>query len=328
MTTSTVSSAPAVPVSRTYFHSLRDGRPRWWKPVVIIAAVVLSYLVLNVVLTVIAYAVEAAVRGLPLLAATSGSIGMTPLVFAAALLSLAALLPISLLLYRLLYPAVPLGTLFSVEGRLRWRWAAQATLIAMIAIGVAGAAILAIEPRVLITDAGPPANPLPWILVALLIMPAQAAAEEITVRALIGRSIGSLFARAGLATVIALAVSSVIFGAAHLAGDPWLIAYYFLFGLLMGVVAWRTGGIEAAVALHVVNNVLMGTIGSALDRSIESGIDRSPGAGSPLILIHLATLTVTAAILIITAHRKSLPTTTITTTVRNPTTTRDLHTPA
>jgi membrane protease YdiL (CAAX protease family) len=309
MTTLTQPSAPVVPVSRSYFHSLRDGGQRWWKPVVIIVAVVLGYLLVNVVLTMTAFGIEAATRGVSLIEVTSGPVGMTPLVFASALLSLVALLPISLLLYRLLYRARPIGTLFSVTGRFRWRWAGQATLIAMIVIGAASAAVLAIEPRALITDAGPPANPLPWVLIALLIMPLQAGAEEITFRGLLGRSVGALFARAGVGTVIALAVSSVAFGSAHLAGDPWLIAYYLLFGLLMGIVAWRTGGIEAAVALHVVNNVLMGIVGSALDRSIESGIDRSAGAGSPLIMIHLGTLVLTGVILIIAARRLGVATT-------------------
>ncbi len=309
MTTLTEPSAPALPVHRSYFHSLRDGRSRWWKPVLISVATVLSYLVLNVLLTVIAFGIEAATRGVSVVDVMAGSTGMTPLLFGSALLSLAALFPISVVLYRLLYRTQPLGTLFSVEGRFRWRWAGQATLIAMVVIGVVSAAVLAIEPRVLLTDAGPPANPLPWVLVALLIMPLQGAAEEVAFRGLLGRSIGGLFARAGVGTVIALAVSSVAFGSAHLAGDPWLIAYYLLFGLLMGIVAWRTGGIEAAVALHVVNNVLMGTVGSALDRSIESGIDRSAGTGGPFILIHLGTLALTGTILILAGRRLGVATT-------------------
>ncbi len=309
MTTLTEPFAPALPVSRSYFHSLRDGRPRWWKPVVIIAAGVLTYLVLTVVLTLIAYGIEAALRGISLVQLFAGEVGFTPLLFGSALLSLAALLPISLVLYRLLYRTQPLGTLFSVEGRFRWRWAGQATLISMVVIGAVSAASLAIEPRILLTDSGPPTNPLPWVLVAVLIMPLQGAAEEVAFRGLLGRSVGGLVARAGVGTMIALVVSSIAFGSAHLAADPWLIVYYTGFGAVMGVVAWRTGGIEAAVALHVVNNVLMGILGSALDRSIESGIDRSAGAGGPFILIHLATLVLTGAILIIAARRLGVTTT-------------------
>ncbi|MFC7619101.1 CPBP family intramembrane glutamic endopeptidase [Microlunatus sp. GCM10028923] len=299
-----VSAAPttgaAAPVN--YLRSLRDGA-RWWKALVIIAVVVVSYLLINVPLSLGAFALEAALRGVTMGELMTQPVTMTPLIFSSALLSLVALLPISLLLYRLLFPQQPLGTLFSVAGRFRWRWAGRALLIAMITIGGISAAILAVEPRVLLTEAGPTPNPLPWLIVALTLMPLQAAAEEITFRGLFGRSVGGLFARAGVGTVVALIVSSVAFGSAHLAGDPWLIAYYFLFGLLMGIVAWRTGGIEASVVLHVVNNVLVGGIGAVLDRSIESGIDRSMGAGSPLILVHLGTLVLTAVVLIIVHER-------------------------
>ncbi|GAB3760015.1 CPBP family intramembrane glutamic endopeptidase [Microlunatus parietis] len=289
---------PGADAPVNYLRSLRDGA-RWWKALVIIVAVVLTYLVINIPLSLAAFAIEASLRGVGMGELMSSPAPMTPVIFASALLSLAALLPVSLLLHRLLFPRQPLGTLFSVAGRFRWRWAGRALLIAMIMIGGISAAILAVEPRVLLTAAGPPSDPLPWLIVALTLMPLQAAAEEITFRGLFGRSVGGLFARAGVGTVVALVVSSVAFGSAHLAGDPWLIAYYFLFGLLMGIVAWRTGGIEASVVLHVVNNVITGIIGSVLDRSIEAGIDRSAGAGSPLILVHLGTLVLTAVVLII-----------------------------
>lgn len=298
-------AGPDLTTRRNYFHSLA-GTTRWWKLLVIIVTVVVGYLIVNSALTVLAFLIEAAVRRQPVLDVMSGSLGMTPLIFGSALLSLIALLPLSLVLHRLLFPDRPLGTLFSVAGRFRWRWAGQAVVLALIMIGGLSALVLAIAPDVLIIEPGAPANPLAWMLVALLLMPLQAAAEEITFRGLLGRGVAGLFARAGIGTVVGLAVSTVAFGSAHLAGDPWLIAYYSLFGLLMGVVAWRTGGIEASVALHVVNNVVMGVVGAVLDRSIESGIDRSAGAGSPLILVHLCTLVLTAVVLIITARRSGV----------------------
>lgn len=305
---SDVSAAPAPDAAApaNYLRTLRDGT-RWWKVLVIIAVVVLTYLVINVPLSLAAFAIEAARRGVTMAELMTPPVPMTPVIFGSALLSLAVLLPISLLLHRLLFPRQPLGTLFSVAGRFRWRWAGRALLIALIMIGGISAAILAVEPRVLLTAAGPSPDPLPWLVVALTLMPLQAAAEEITFRGLFGRSVGGLFARAGVGTAVALVVSSVAFGSAHLAGDPWLIAYYFLFGLLMGIVAWRTGGIEASVGLHVVNNVITGVIGSVLDRSIESGIDRSVGAGSPLILIHLGTLVLTAVVIIALAPGRRRP---------------------
>ena len=302
--------APGERPARTFFHSLRDEKPRWWKPVLVLVLLAIGYLAVNTVLTLIAFGVEVARGTMTMDQLTDpSSMELTPLVFGASLLSLVALWPISMGIQKLFYPARRVGTLYSVIGRFRWRWAFKAAGIALVLQGIyyAIAMLGFAESMGLTTDLVD--NALPWFLTVIVLMPAQAAAEEISFRGLLGRSVGSLFARAGVATIAALAVSTIIFGQAHFAADPWLIAYYTGFGLLMGVVTWRTGGIEAAVALHVVNNLLSGGLG-ALFSDMSGGIDRSAGNGSPAILVHLAVMIIIAAILVWLAGRDKLAVTT------------------
>jgi membrane protease YdiL (CAAX protease family) len=103
-------------------------------------------------------------------------------------------------------------------------------------------------------------------------------------RGLVQRSVGAWFASPRAALIVGTLISGVVFGSAHFAGDPWLIAYYFLFGVAMSLAAWATGGLEAPIVIHAVNNVLV-FLPAALLGGLEQGIDRSAGSGGPIILL-------------------------------------------
>lgn len=311
--TTPVSATPAAPSgqdrpARTFFHSLRDDTPRWWKPVLVLVLLVVAYLLANLVFTIAAFAIEFA-RGTMDMESMmdQSSMEMTPLIFGSALLSLVVLWPASIAIHKIFYPNRPAGALYSVVNRFRWRWAAKAALVALIIQGIYYAVVTVAFPTQMGMETSMVDNPWPWFITIVVLMPVQAAAEEISFRGLLGRSVGALFARAGMAVGVALAVSTIVFGQAHLAGDPWLIAYYTGFGLLMGVVTWKTGGIEGAVALHVVNNLLSGGLG-ALFSDMSGGIDRSAGNGGPAILVHLGVMIVIGALLIWLARRAGLAT--------------------
>jgi hypothetical protein len=50
-------------------------------------------------------------------------------------------------------------------------------------------------------------------------------------------------------------VSSVVFALLHGTQNLPLFADRLVFALLAGLLVWRTGGLEAAIAAHVINNV-------------------------------------------------------------------------
>lgn len=64
---------------------------------------------------------------------------------------------------------------------------------------------------------------------------------------------------------------------------------------------WRTGGLEAAIAMHVVNNVLSELVMPFTD--ISDMFDRQSGVGDPSILVMTA-LQLVALLLVDRMHRR------------------------
>jgi membrane protease YdiL (CAAX protease family) len=90
-----------------------------------------------------------------------------------------------------------------------------------------------------------------FLVVILLTSPLQAAAEEIFFRGYLMQALGSLVAQPWFGVV----VSSVVFALLHGTQNLPLFVDRLAFGLLAAVLVWRTGGLEAGIAAHVVNNV-------------------------------------------------------------------------
>jgi membrane protease YdiL (CAAX protease family) len=149
------------------------------------------------------------------------------------------------------------------------------------------------------------ADSLFLILTVLLTTPFQAAGEEYGVRGILARSIGSWFASSRVGLVVAAVVTSVVFMLLHAAQDPWLNGYYFGMGVVFSLLVWKTGGLEAAVALHVVNN-LIGEITLPFG-GLDTMFDRQAGSAGPEILIQaFFTLAVAGAMLLI-SRRLRIP---------------------
>ena len=70
------------------------------------------------------------------------------------------------------------------------------------------------------------------------------------------RNIGAYFARPIIGLVVSVTVSTVAFAAAHGSPDLWILGSIGCLAVAAGVAAYRTGGLEAGIAMHAVNNVL------------------------------------------------------------------------
>jgi hypothetical protein len=98
-----------------------------------------------------------------------------------------------------------------------------------------------------------------WIallVIVVLMTPLQAAGEEYFFRGWIMQNVGAWFARPMVGLVASLIVSAVAFSAAHLSPDPWVLGTIACLAVASGIAAWRTGGLEAGIAMHAVNNIL------------------------------------------------------------------------
>ena len=272
------------------YHRLsRTARYRWWKPLVeVVVWLVLSFLLLVVVVVPVDLATGSVANGAQGLALVG--------------LSLAILMPAAFLAARI--TGRPWRGLLGVDGRLRWRWLGLCLAVALAQVVVQSAI------EVAVAWLGHPVTPTrgawvgwarfaPLALVVVAAIVPQAAAEEIVFRGTLVQALGAWVRPPWFAIL----VSSVLFGLAH-----WLPLAGFVstaaFGLVAAWLTIRTGGLEAAIALHVARNVSWFLFDAATGRSdrwvTEMFSDVSWGA--TLIDVPLAVL---AAAVIAAVHAGS-----------------------
>jgi uncharacterized protein len=170
-----------------------------------------------------------------------------PLGMLAVNLGLAALIPISWALMALIHQMRPLW-LSSVQPGIRWRY-----LLACLAI----ATVVLNGVMLLSTTVGEELSIRPqsgfwgFLIVIVLTSPIQAAAEEIFFRGYLLQALGSLVTKPWFGVI----ASSLLFALLHGIQNVPLFVDRLAFGLLAGLLVWRTGGLEAGIAAHVINNV-------------------------------------------------------------------------
>ena len=230
-------TVPAGPESLTYFQLSRRTRG-WWRPLATLGVFVGVMLGLFVGL----FLVLGLILGFDSLA--NNPVNMTDPAGAALGAGILALfVPASMITVRLMGRG---GTIHSVAGRLRWGLFGSSLALAIVPV-VASIVVTwpfdPVAPSVSATTVG-------MLAVALLIVPLQAAGEEYLFRGILMQAVGHWLR----APIWGLIVSLPLFVLGH-DYDAWGLAFTGVFAAVATWLTWRTGGLEAAIALHVVNNV-------------------------------------------------------------------------
>lgn len=249
------------------YHRLLRILPtyRWWRPLVAAALAAALYLVASFVWQEAVLAVVEVVDGASARAdlyrawTDDQQDASNPLVLLFTLGALATMLPAVLVAVRVLRLG-SFGRLASVAGRIRWRWLAwcliPAALYMAITIGlglVVPASWQGQDPSTTTDAAATPALALFFsIVVIILFVPFQAAAEEFAFRGL-GLTLFGSWVRS---PVLAILLSTAAFMAAH-SYNGWGRIDVGALGLAFAYLTWRTGGLEAGIAGHVLNNVVV-----------------------------------------------------------------------
>jgi membrane protease YdiL (CAAX protease family) len=182
----------------------------------------------------------------------------------------------------------------------RWGWLLRCLAVAVV---VLGAPTVAVE--LLSGYTWTPERNWPWlVLVVLVTTPLQAAGEEYFFRGWIPQLVGSAVPNAVVGALLGGAVSSSLFALAHGQQDVWLFSDRFAFGALAGWLAWRTGGLEAGIAMHSANNLvaLLLTIGSG---QLADTLNASEGSAQ-YAAFDVGTLLVTVGLIAWWARRRRL----------------------
>ena len=274
--------ATAEPEGASHPRLLSDLGGGWWRPLLglLLAGLVVVVLAVGVLLVA---ALSAGVAGSP--SDSSGSAGSavddalapsTPLGLLTNNLIIAAFVPAAVVAVLVVHRTHP-GWLVSVQRRVRLQL--LGVLLAL-ALAVTGGFFLAgfLLPGSTGTS-GDLSVPTTGTLVGLLLVialttPLQAAAEEVAFRGYLSQAVASWFTRPAVGIAAAALVSSALFALAHGGQDAALFGDRLAFGLVASWLAWRTGGLEAPVALHVANN-LVSLAYSAVVGSLEASLDAS-----------------------------------------------------
>ena len=259
-----------------YPQLLRNPGRRWWVPPLGLLVAALTLVVASVGV-VLAASTVGAMLGVEEPFSEEALSADTPLGLAANNLAIAMIVP-AVLVAVLAVHRERIGWLSSVVARLRPGLLGRFFVVAFgLVVVFFGATFLV--PPVGFGDVDVPSGGrlLALFAVILLTTPLQAAAEEYGFRGYLTQALCSWFARPRVGTVVAAVVTAFLFALAHGVQDAWLFSDRFLFGLVASWLAWRTGGLEAAIALHVANNLVSlgysATTGTLAESLAASSLD-------------------------------------------------------
>jgi membrane protease YdiL (CAAX protease family) len=243
-----------------YHLILRGGwSGAWWRSLVgILAGIILMMLVLPFVVLVPFVAWYAA-TGQDVGSAVGRLVDVgdpSPATLAYLNVTLAALIPVTWLIVRLLHGLRP-RWLSSVAPRLRWKYLVVCLGLSVVAL-LATVVVSALVPQDASASISGEPNPFTptvrdFLLVVLLLTPLQAAAEEYAFRGYLLQAFGGLVRHPAFAVIL----SSLLFAVAHGLGQSFPVFVDRLaFGLVAATLVVLTGGLEAGIAMHVLNNWL------------------------------------------------------------------------
>ena len=276
---------PARPVP--YLLAMRDAAWSWWRPVAGLA-VVAFLLGIALVLT----------RVVDVLTGTGADLDPVPLTWRGLLVTdllVAVALPAVLLAWPIAHGVGP-GRGFSADGRVRWRLLRRSSLLALatagaaVGLGVLGAVVLAGRP------VPGPVPEMGWVLVAgLLTVPLRAAAEEVLLRGYLSQAVAGWIGRPRVGGVAAALVAALVGALVHGTDDVPAFLGRVALGLAASAAVALTGGLEAAVALHVTLALVVFLLTAVLGEPAVPGL--GDGSGELFALVGAAGLAAFVAVL-------------------------------
>ena len=254
------------PEPREYHQMLRTWNYAWWKPVlgivlVFVGMVLVAPLVLMPVLIVGVTFEQGSFWENFQNAATLESVGPAALLYLN--LTLGSAILVTWAVMRWVHRMRP-RWLTSVVPKMRWK-------LFFIFVGISAVALMAQIAVSMLMPGSQEAEVSGQVnhfsattallgLIILLTTPFQAAGEEYVFRGYLMQAIGSFWSfsnvPAWVAKWVAIVGTATLFALAHGVQNFPLFFDRFMFGFIAGWLVVRTGGLEAGIAMHILNNFL------------------------------------------------------------------------
>lgn len=287
---------------------LRTWNYVWWKPLVGILLVAVGMVVVAPLVMMPVLVAGVAIEGGPFWesfqeAATLQAVGPASLLYLN--LTLGSTILVTWFVMRVVHRMRP-RWLTSVMPKMRWKFF-------FICIGLSVVALVAQVVVSILLPGAQDANISEQVneftrttavlaVIVLLTTPLQAAGEEYVFRGYLMQALGSLFNNKW----VALLATATLFASAHGVQNFPLFFDRFMFGLIAGWLVIRTGGLEAGIAMHILNNFL--AFGFALtfaDLTEALTVSEVGWMNIPLTLVQAGTY---AVLVLLVARRLKLQT--------------------
>jgi membrane protease YdiL (CAAX protease family) len=197
-----------------------------------------------------------------------------------------------------------IGWSSSVLGRLRWRLFPSYVGLALLTIGASIGLSLALAVVGGWEVSGPVASYGWLVVVVLLTTPLQSAAEEYLFRGYLSQAIAGWVGAPRAGAISAALGTASLFSLAHLPPDLPTFLQLFFVGLAASAVVWLTGGLEAAIALHTVNNVVIFVLVGAMGEDVTAAT--AAQAGVPWLDVLLVLVALSAFVALVARFRGRL----------------------
>lgn len=284
------------PSSKERLNSRQNGsrpfgvhiRMAWWKGIIVVLALPLALGVSQLGLYLLAGLIE----GNPF------APELTPLKLLAANLStgLTALLALAMVGR---FAKVRWRVVFSAPRRFDRRRLVVYFLGSLVIVGIVMAIVgLTASEAIGWTELTVTGTTIGILVVVVLTTPIQAIGEEIVLRGAILPAAGSWFRAVRPAFITGLVVSSLIFAFLHGSSDPILFGYYIFFSVCTALMGLITRGLEAAIAFHTANNLVVTVLNSLFAGGGAIAVERSEGQAGGLALLLPAAASLGALIMV------------------------------
>ncbi|WP_159617922.1 CPBP family intramembrane glutamic endopeptidase [Arthrobacter zhaoguopingii] len=194
---------------------------------------------------------------------------------------------------------IPWRSLFRHNRSFDWRRLRVYLLGAAVLVAIGGTVTRLIAPESTGTGAVEiGTTTLLLILVTLVATPLQSAGEEVLFRGAVVPAAGAWFRGVRPAIAFGIIVSGVLFALVHVSVEPWFVSYLFVFSACTVIVGLISGGLEAAIAFHVANNVVAGIVNAVFSGNGTSALDRGVDSGPGPAMIILMLMNVAVVIMV------------------------------
>lgn len=190
---------------------------------------------------------------------------------------------------------IPWRSVFSHGRKFDWRRLGLYFAVSAVPVGLSVIATALIAPQStgwVNFEVG--ATTIVIILVTLVATPLQAAGEEVAFRGAVVPAAGSWFRSVRPAILLGIILSGALFALVHVSFDPWFVSYMFVFTACTVSMGLISGGLEAAMAFHVSNNLVVSILNALFAGNDATVVDRASGSGPGASLAILMVMNVAA----------------------------------